>query len=85
MSIVWGAIQQVPSSLLRSYLSRPWAWRSLVEGDEGSYMPNCQSSLVIVLHAMTLLFCDFKTTTAYLWTDTSLHLPLAVALPTSGL
>ena len=31
----------------------------LVEGDEGSYLPNCQSNLVIALHALSLLFCNF--------------------------
>ena len=51
------------------------------EGNEGWYLPNCQSNLVIALHALSLLFCYFISTTAYLWADLSLHLPLAVALP----
>ena len=33
------------------------------------------------LHALSLLFFYFISTTAYLWADLSLHLPLAVALP----
>ena len=36
-------------------------WSSLVEGGEGSYLPNCQTTLVIAL----LLFCIFINTTAY--------------------
>ena len=31
-------------------------WSSLVEGDEGSYLPNFQTNLVIVLHELSLLF-----------------------------
>ena len=34
-------------------------------GDEGSYLPNCQTILVAVLHALSLLFCHFINTTAY--------------------
>ena len=60
------------------------SWSSLVAGDEGSYLPNGQSNLVIALHALSLLsllFGNFINTTAYLWAYTSLHLPLAVVLP----
>ena len=32
-------------------------WSSLVEGDEELYLPNCQTNLVIALHALSLLFC----------------------------
>ena len=32
------------------------AWSSLVEGGEGSYLPNCQTTLVIALDALFLLF-----------------------------
>ena len=39
-------------------------WSSLVEGVEGSYLPNCQTTLVIVLDALSLLFCIFINTTA---------------------
>ena len=34
-------------------------------GDEGLYMPNCQTILVVVLHALSLLLCHFINTTAY--------------------
>ena len=36
-----------------------------MEGDEGSYLPNCQTNLVITLHAPSLLFWHFIITTAY--------------------
>ena len=52
-------------------------------GDEGSYLPSCQTNLVIALHELSLLFSHFIITTVYHWADTSLHLPLAVALPES--
>ena len=41
------------------------AWSSLVEGDEGSFLPNCQANLVIALHALSILFWHFINTTAY--------------------
>ena len=41
------------------------AWSSLVEGGEGLYLPNCQTTLVIALDALFLLFCIFINTTAY--------------------
>ena len=47
---------------------------SLAAGDVQSY-------LVIALHSMSLLFYNFRNTTAHHWADTSLHLPLTVALP----
>ena len=34
-------------------------------GDEGSYLPNCQTNLVIALHALSLLLCNFIYTTGY--------------------
>ena len=34
-------------------------------GDEGLYMPNCQTIFVVVLHALSLLLCHFINTTAY--------------------
>ena len=37
----------------------------IVEGDEGSCLPNCQTTLVIALDALFLLFCIFINTTAY--------------------
>ena len=40
-------------------------WSSLVVGGEGSYLPNCQTNLVIALDALSLLFCIFINTTAY--------------------
>ena len=41
---------------------------TLVEGGEGSYLPNCQTNLVIALYTLSpLLFCKFKDTTAYQW------------------
>ena len=50
---------------------------SLVEGDEGSYLSDCQTNLVIKLHLLSL----FLGTLAYHYADTSLHLLLAVARP----
>ena len=38
---------------------------SLVEGGEGLYLHNCQTNLVIALHAPSLLFWHFINTTAY--------------------
>ena len=35
------------------------------EGGEGSYLPNCQTPLVIVIETMSLLFCIFINTTDY--------------------
>ena len=40
-------------------------WSSLVEGGEGSYLPNCQTTLVIALDALSILFCIFINITAY--------------------
>ena len=38
---------------------------SLVEGGEGLYLHNCQTTLVIALDALFLLFSIFINTTAY--------------------
>ena len=38
-----------------AFLAMTKAWISLVEGGEGLYLPNCQSNLIIALHALTLL------------------------------
>ena len=38
---------------------------SLVEGGEGLYLPNCQTTLVIALDVLSLLFCIFINTTSY--------------------
>ena len=38
-------------------------WSSLVGGGEGSNLPNCQTTLVIALDALSLLFCIFINTT----------------------
>ena len=43
----------------------PSPWSSLVVGGEGSDLPNCQTTLVIALDALSLLFCIFINTTAY--------------------
>ena len=40
-------------------------WSSLVEGGEGSYLPNCETTLVIALDVLSLLFCIFVNTTSY--------------------
>ena len=56
------------------------AWSSLVEGDEGLNLSNCQSNLVITLHAMSLLLCNF-TNTIYLFADSSLHLHVSCSAP----
>ena len=42
--------------------------------DEGLYLPNCQSNLVIALHVLSLLLCNFvnTTSTTYLRAYTSL-------------
>ena len=37
------------------------AWSSLVEGDEASYLLNCQSNLVIALHVPSLFFVFSQT------------------------
>ena len=42
------------------------SWSSLVEVDEGSYRPNCQTNLVIVLLELSLLFRNFINTTDYI-------------------
>ena len=39
--------------------------KSLVEGGEDSYLPDCQTNLVIALDALSLLFCIFINRTAY--------------------
>ena len=41
------------------------SWSSLVEGGEGLYLPNSQTTLVIALDALFLMFCIFINTTAY--------------------
>ena len=51
-------------SLIPIPLSR-YPWNSLVEGGGGSYLPNCQTNLVIALYALSLLFWHFIYTTAY--------------------
>ena len=38
---------------------------TLVDGGEGSYLPNCQTNLVIALCTLSLLLCKFLNTTAY--------------------
>ena len=40
-------------------------WSSLAEGGEGSYLPNCQTNLVIAIYTLSQLFCKFINTTAY--------------------
>ena len=40
-------------------------WSSLVEEDEGSYLPNCQTNLVFALCTLSLLFCKFINATAF--------------------
>ena len=57
------------------------SWRSLAERDEVLYLTNCHTNLVLALHALSLLFWHFINTTLTTWADTSLHLPLAAALP----
>ena len=42
---------------------------------------NCQSNLVTALHTQSILFCNFINTSAYFCAYTSLHLQLAVVLP----
>ena len=37
----------------------------LLTADEGKYLPKCQTNLVISLHALSILFCNFISTTAY--------------------
>ena len=53
------------SNLLLVNLLRARPWSSLVEGGEGSYLSNCQTTLVIALDALSLLFCIFINTTVY--------------------
>ena len=57
------------------------AWSSLVEGDDGSYLPNCQSNLVIALHALSLLFCNFTNTIYFFLQIRAFISMLAVVLP----
>ena len=47
-------------------LRTPWLklWSSLVEGDEGFYLPNCQTNLVFALLALSLLLWHLINTTA---------------------
>ena len=40
-------------------------WSALVEGDEGLYLLNCQTNLVIALYTPSLFFCKFINKTAY--------------------
>ena len=40
------------------------SWSSLVRGDEGSYQPNSQTNLVMVLY-LSVLFCNFINAAAY--------------------
>ena len=47
-----------------------------IKGDKCSYLPKCQTNLVIVLHALSLLFCNFTNKTAYHLADKSLQLLL---------
>ena len=42
-----------------------FSWRSLVEGDECSYIPNCQTNMDIALQELSLVFSLFLNTTAY--------------------
>ena len=44
-------------SAIRITITRPWS--SLVAGDEGSYLPNGRSNLVITVHALSLLLFKF--------------------------
>ena len=39
-------------------MSAPIAWSFLVDADEASYLPNCQTNLVIDLHALSQLSCN---------------------------
>ena len=48
------------------------------QGHEGSYLANCQSNLVIVLDAQSLLVFIFTNTTAYHWADVSCCTPCQV-------
>ena len=45
---------------------RDKAWGSLVEGDEGSDLPNCQTNLFVVYRELSLLFWHFLNATASL-------------------
>ena len=46
-----------------------WSRNSLVEGDEASYRPNCETNLVIVLHKLFVLFHNFTNPTACPWSS----------------
>ena len=39
-------------------MSAPIAWSFLVDADEASYLPNCQTNLAIDLHALSQLSCN---------------------------
>ena len=51
-------------------------WSSLVERDEGSHQPNCQTNFVIIQSSMYCLDCFGILSMQQLasWIDTSLHL-----------
>ena len=53
---------------------------SLVERNEGSYQPYCQTNLVVVLHELPIFFCNCVNTKPHLLADESLHL-LQLKLP----
>ena len=79
-------LQQICAILhdcLQKFYENSKSWSSLVAGDEGSYLANRQTNLDIALCTLSLLLSNFINTTAYLWADMSLHLPLPVVLPDS--
>ena len=51
--------------LLKDVFKIPHPWSSLVEGGEGSYLPNCKTNFVIALYTLSLLLFKFINTTAY--------------------
>ena len=44
-----------PLSVTQHYLPKSLTMELFVEGDEGSYLPNCQTYLVIAVYALVLI------------------------------
>ena len=66
-------------------MDMPWSWSSLVELSEGSYLPNCQTNLVIAHDALSLLFRIFINTTAYHLGRYRYSHPISCRVPCPGL
>ena len=61
--------EKIDYSMTRLLCLQLFCMELLAEGDEGSYLPNCQTNMVIDLHELYLLFWHFISTTALLLTQ----------------